>query len=147
MQYVHVYRVELPIVLDIGLDDKSENKFNYLRLKSPQDWTDCDRKLIRGNTFNSNSGVRIPRKLVHGSDYFYGQSNAQNPLTFEGQHPPFSYALSGLSIAWVPRLFRLKKALESWPIPSEELYQACASILTQVPYSFQKDSLSSHFRP
>lgn len=136
-----------PTVIDVGikLDQKVSEKIHELSKKDPSEWTYDERLAISANpTINDKS--KIPKKLVFGSDYFYGGTTKNAPIESSGNMPPLSYALGGLSAGWGAAALPPQACdLDHWPISAEELTDYCKKVLKDLPYSAKNDGLSLDF--
>lgn len=136
-----------PTVLDWGesLDAERTQLVEALAKKSPEKWTAEERiSLDRNHTVNDGSS--IPRKLVFGSDYFYGRSRSEAPVAADGNPPPFSYALGGLSAGWGAAVLPPQACdIADWPVSIEEIVGYCERVLEDMPYSAREDGLSLNF--
>lgn len=136
-----------PTVIDVGerLDPDRESRAARLANVCPDQWTAADREWLNLNpTVKSGSG--IPKKLIFGSDYFYGSSKREAPIQPEGNLPPFSYALGGLSAGWGAAVLPPQACdLQDWPVSAEELTRYCEIVLQGLPYSAVDDGLSTDF--
>ncbi|EON13589.1 GMC oxidoreductase [Pandoraea sp. SD6-2] len=136
-----------PTVFDWGegLDQDSEKKVEALAATSPVAWTPSDRKWLNQN-HTLRDGSSIPKKLVFGSDYFYGASRVEAPVKATGNVPPFSYALGGLSSGWGAAALPPQSCdLSDWPVGADELQRYCEIVLADLPYSAADDALSLNF--
>lgn len=136
-----------PTVLDFGdiLDLERSNLAETLSAKSPGKWTEQERKAISQN-FTIDKGDPIPKKLLFGSDYFYGKSRNDAPIEGKGNLPPFSYALGGFSVGWGAASLPPQKCdLLDWPIDADELNKYCEIAIADLPYSARVDGLSLNF--
>ena len=136
-----------PTVLDCGdrLDSRRACMVELLAQKNPSEWTADERMLLNQNT-TVLDGSSIPKKLLFGSDYFYGKSMAKAPIEAEGSKPPISYALGGLSTGWGAAVLPPQACdLADWPIGVDELNEYCRKVLADVPYSAREDGLSINF--
>lgn len=113
----------------------------------PHQWTQSDRDFASRNPTVHGRG--FPRKLVFGSDYFYGQSNGLAPIesvSGRDNYPPFSYAKGGFSVGWGAAVLRPDDCdLVDWPISNQELDPYYASVLGGIPYSGSNDLLAANF--
>lgn len=136
-----------PTVLDVGdeLEPNRAKRATALSIKSPDGWSALDREWLNSNpTVGSTS--RIPKKLVFGSSYFYGESRREALIKAEGCLPPFSYALSGLSAGWGAAVLPPHADdLHDWPITADELQKYCSKVLEGLPYSAVDDGLNIDF--
>jgi choline dehydrogenase-like flavoprotein len=136
-----------PTVLDWGerLDSGRSCMVEALASKPPQEWTAQERDLLNHNP-TVEDGSAIPRKLVFGSDYFYGKPRPDAPIEAEGSQPPFSYALGGLSAGWGAAVLPPQACdLADWPVGVDELNDYCCKVLAGMPYSAREDGLSLNF--
>lgn len=136
-----------PTVIDRGerLDDVRAGKAKALAHKQPAEWSARERHDLGSNSSLRN-GSAIPRKLVFGSDYFYGRSDRDAPIESSGNMPPFSYALGGLSAGWGAAVLPAQACdLADWPVSAEELNTYSAKVLAELPYSARDDGLSLDF--
>ena len=136
-----------PTVLDWGerLGDDRARRVAVLATKPVTAWSASDRAWLNENP-TVTAKTAIPRKLAFGSDYFYGASTAAAPIAGEGNLPPFSYALGGLSSGWGAAVLPPNACdLTDWPVDAEELHQYCETVLADLPYSASDDGLSDDF--
>lgn len=136
-----------PTVIDRGerLDEMRTGRVEAMAHKRPAEWTAQERHDLGSNP-SVKDGSPIPRKLVFGSDYFYGKSVPEAPIESCGNLPPFSYALGGLSAGWGAALLPPQACdLDNWPVGIEELTEYCAKVLEDLPYSARDDGLSLDF--
>lgn len=136
-----------PVVLDVGeeLEKDKAQRAAALASLTPGQWTTTDRQWLNSNP-TVESGSRIPKKLVFGSGFFYGKGRKEAPIQAEGNLPPLSYALGGLSAGWgaavlPPHL----EDLHDWPVSADELHRNCKAALAGLPYSAVDDGLSTDF--
>lgn len=137
-----------PTVLDWGetLDLERSNLAETLSAKEPSEWTEQERKALSQN-FTVEKGDSIPKKLLFGSDYFYGKSRNDAPVESIGNLPPFSYAQGGFSVGWGAAALPPQKCdLDDWPIDAEEINKYCEIAISDLPYSARVDGLSSNFK-
>lgn len=136
-----------PVVIDQGelLDDQRTSRIEELARRQPAEWSKQERRDLGSNP-SLQDGSSIPKKLVFGSDYFYGKPSAKAPLEFSGNLPPFSYALGGLSAGWGAAVLPPQACdLADWPVEAKELDAYCAKVLAELPYSARDDGLSLDF--
>lgn len=136
-----------PIVLDFGETlDLARSKFaDALAAKDPNEWTDEERNILSQNP-SLKKGSSIPKKLLFGSDYFYGQSINGALVTSTGNLPPFSYALGGFSVSWGAASLPPQQCdISDWPVNVEELNRYCEYAISELPYSAGEDGLSLNF--
>jgi choline dehydrogenase-like flavoprotein len=136
-----------PTVIDRGerLDDERAGMAEAMARKPPAEWTAQERRDLSINP-NLKSSSAIPRKLVFGSDYFYGRPGLDAPVESNGNLPPFSYALGGLSAGWGAAVLPPRACdLADWPVSAQELEKYCAKLLAELPYSARDDGLSLDF--
>lgn len=136
-----------PTVIDRGerLDDVRAGWVEVMACKRPAEWTAQERHDLGSNP-SLKDGSAIPRKLIFGSDYFYGRPNREAPVDSSGNMPPFSYALGGLSAGWGAAVLPPQACdLADWPVSAEELGAYCARVLEELPYSAKDDGLSLDF--
>lgn len=137
-----------PVVLDCGetLDLERSNLAEALSAKDPGRWTEQERKMLSQNS-TVNKGASIPKKLLFGSDYFYGKSRNGAPVEGDGNLPPFSYALGGFSVGWGAASLPPQECdLNDWPVKAEELNKYCETAISDLPYSARADGLSLNFK-
>lgn len=136
-----------PTVIDRGerLDDERAGRVETMARRQPAEWTAQERHELGSNP-SLRGGPAIPRKLVFGSDYFYGKPGRDAPVESSGNLPPFSYALGGLSAGWGAAVLPPQACdLADWPVSAEELETYCAKVLAELPYSAKDDGLSLDF--
>lgn len=136
-----------PTVIDRGwrLDDERTGRVETMARKQPAEWTALERHDL-GSNLSLKNGSAIPRKLVFGSDYFYGKPDRDAPLESSGNLPPFSYALGGLSAGWGAAVLPSQTCdLANWPVGADELYAYSVKVLAGIPYSAREDGLSLDF--
>jgi len=136
-----------PTVLDCGetLDLERSNLADALSAKDPGEWTEQERKALSQN-FTVDKGDPIPKKLLFGSDYFYGKSRSDAPVEGKGSLPPFSYALGGFSVGWGAASLPPQECdVNDWPIKVDEINKYCEIAIADLPYSARVDGLSLNF--
>lgn len=136
-----------PVVLDCGetLDSRRANFADALSRKNPGEWSDEERGIL-GQNFSLNNGSSIPKKLLFGSDYFYGKPRAEAPVENTGNIPPFSYALGGFSVGWGAAILPPQACdLDGWPLEINEINKYCEAAISDLPYSAKDDGLSLNF--
>ena len=136
-----------PTVLDWGthLDAERAKLVDDLAQREPKAWTAEERELLSRNS-TVNDGSPIPKKLIFGSDYFYGRSKSLAPIKNDGNNPPFSYALGGLSVGWGAAVLPPQACdILDWPVGADELNKYCEIVLADLPYSSCNDELSLNF--
>lgn len=137
-----------PVVLDYGetLDSERSGLAETLSAKDPQEWTGAERKALSQN-FTVDKGDPIPKKLLFGSDYFYGKSQNNALVECNGNLPPFSYAMGGFSVGWGAASLPPQKCdLDDWPIEASEIDEYCEIAISDLPYSAREDGLSLNFK-
>lgn len=137
-----------PTVLDCGeiLDLERSNLAEAMSAKEPGEWTEQERKALSQN-FTVDKGASIPKKLLFGSDYFYGKSTNDAPVEGNGNLPPFSYALGGFSVGWGAATLPPQKCdLNDWPVEAAEINKYCEIAISDLPYSARADGLSLNFK-
>jgi len=137
----------LPTVIDRGenLDPDRAQWVAAIAQKTPEEWSAAERYELSSNP-TLNDGSSIPKKLLFGSDYFYGRSSRDAPVHAIGNCPPFSYALGGLSAGWGAAVLPPQGCdLADWPVSVEELNEYCTRVLEDLPYSAKDDGLSLDF--
>ncbi len=136
-----------PTVLDWGerLDAERTRLVDGMARKRPDEWTAGEKFALDRNP-TLEDGSSIPRKLAFGSDYFYGRSRSEAPVKADGNLPPFSYALGGLSVGWSAAVLPPQACdLADWPVDADELTEYCRIVLSDLPYSARDDGLSLEF--
>lgn len=136
-----------PTVLDCGetLDLERSNLANALSVKEPSEWSEQEREALSQN-FTIDKGDAIPKKLLFGSDYFYGKSRNDAPVESKGNLPPFSYALGGFSVSWGAASLPPQECdVNDWPIAINEINKYCEIAIADLPYSARVDGLSLNF--
>ncbi len=136
-----------PTVLDWGekLDANRSQQVHHLAGTLPREWKPEERAWLDQNDTLKKKGS-IPKKLVFGSDYFYGTSRKEAPVEAVGNMPPFSYALGGLSTGWGAAVLPAQACdLSDWPLEAGELTEYCERVLQGLPYSAAEDGLSLNF--
>ncbi len=136
-----------PTVLDWGahLDAERAKLVDDLARRDPKAWTAEERESLSRNSTLSD-GSSIPKKLIFGSDYFYGRSKRIAPVMNYGNLPPFSYALGGLSVGWGAAVLPPQACdMLDWPVGADELNKYCEIVLADLPYSSCNDELSLNF--
>lgn len=126
-----------PLVLDVGAELPADLEGLRTRLSSipPSEWADEDVLKLSANTSAKRTGV--PRKLVLGSDYFYGT---------EPQLPPHSFALGGFSAGWGAAFLPPDRGdIAEWPIKHEDLLRHARLALSHVNISEPDDGLTPFF--
>jgi len=137
-----------PIVLDVGniLEDDKKDLIKSLSSQNPIDWNAKDRdNLIKDNSISKEKSS-IPKKLLFGSDFFYGKSSENAKVKSDGLMPPFSYAKGGLSAGWGAAVLPPSKYdIDNWPIDIDEFHKYCKIVLKDLSYSSSDDGLSLNF--
>jgi len=136
-----------PTILDVGdtLDDKTAKFIDKLYFKEPLHWSEQDRDRLTKNETVKEKGS-IPKKLIFGSDYFYGKSIKEAFIKNKGNIPPFSYAKGGLSVGWGAAILPPSKYdLADWAIDEKEFHKYCKIILDDLDYSASEDGLDLNF--
>ncbi len=137
-----------PVVLDVGCEmpEQCEDISQGMSQLRSVDWSLTDRKFVTRNYSIEDS--QSPKKLLFGSDYFYGKPeeafiSCDNP---EVNCPPFSLAKGGFSVGWgASVLFPDHEDLLDWPIEASDLYQYFQIVLEDLPYSAKDDDLTLNF--
>ena len=127
-----------PLVLDVGEELPADLKGlrNKLSAIPPGEWANEDVLKLSANTSAKRTGV--PRKLMLGSDYFYGT---------EPQLPPHSFALGGFSAGWGAAFLPPDKGdIAEWPVEHEILLRHARLALSHVNISEPDDGLTPFFR-
>lgn len=136
-----------PVVFDVGvtLDAKRQGVVNELSRSSPECWSDQNIEFLSDNpTLKNNKG--LPKKLVFGSDYLYGESNKEAAIEGDDELPPFSYAKGGFSTGWGAAILPPDDSdIQNWPIGNNELAKYYSKVLEGLPYSAKDDGLSLNF--
>jgi hypothetical protein len=139
-----------PTVIDFGetLKDDKKKLISGLRKKPAKYWSNKELfNLIKSSNHSSENFYSIPKKLLFGSDYFYGRSKKNLPIYKNEDVPPLSYAFGGLSSGWGAAALPISKSdVENWPISWKEIDEAFEKILGNLPYSAVKDRLSRKFK-
>lgn len=126
-----------PVVIDVGeeLPANLNNLRNEMSAVPPSEWRDEDVLRLSANTSAKRTGV--PRKLVLGSDYFYGT---------KAGIPPHSFALGGFSAGWGAAFLPPSKVdLAQWPVKHEDLLEHARLALKYVNISEPEDGLTPLF--
>lgn len=137
-----------PVVLDCGetLDIERSTLAETLSTKEPSKWSEQERNALSQN-FTVDKGAAIPKKLLFGSDYFYGKSRSDAPVESNGNLPPFSYALGGFSVGWGAAALPPQECdLNDWPVDADEINKYCEIAISDLPYSASADELSLNFK-
>lgn len=137
-----------PVVLDCGetLDIARLSLAESLSAKEPHAWTEQERSSLSQN-HTVDQGDAIPKKLLFGSDYFYGKSRSDAPVENNGNMPPFSYALGGFSVGWGAAALPPQECdLHDWPVDADEINKYCETAISDLPYSASADDLSLNFK-
>lgn len=137
-----------PTVLDVGRELPAKNNQIAMRLsqQNVQDWDEESRDFINQNT--TIHGRQHPKKLLFGSDYFYGCPQDADILCDQPEKhcPPFSFAKGGFSVGWgASVLFPDQCDLVDWPISASELVSHFKAVMQELPYSAAHDGLSLNF--
>ena len=126
-----------PLVLDVGdeLPTDLEGLRDKLSAIPPSEWANED--VLKLSTNLSAKGAGVPRKLVLGSDYFYGS---------EPQLPPHSFALGGFSAGWGAAFLPPDRGdIAEWPVKHEDLLRHARLALSHVNISEPVDGLTPFF--
>lgn len=135
-----------PTILDKGnqLDHQIEEVIKQMGQQTPKEWSNKNRQLITKNPTIKEKG--IPKKLLFGSDYFYGKPTEDSPIIGEGAAPPFSYAQGGLSVGWGGAILPADDCdLLDWPVSSSDLAPFYNAVMSDLPLSAVDDDLSRNF--
>jgi hypothetical protein len=136
-----------PTVIDFGqrLEADRARKVEFIAKSPPGDWGAEERDWLNHN-HTLKSDLTLPKKLEFGSEYFYGSTRTDAPIQAEGNIPPFSYALGGLSAGWGAAALPPQACdIADWPVDAEELRKYCEIVLEGMPYSAVNDGLSLNF--
>jgi len=136
-----------PTVIDRGekLDSDRSDWVSAMAKKTPDQWDAAERYKLSSNPTVTDSSA-IPKKMLFGSDFFYGKSTHDAPVHCEGNFPPFSYALGGLSAGWGAAVLPPQACdVADWPVSHDVLNEYCAKVLEELPYSARDDGLSLDF--
>jgi choline dehydrogenase-like flavoprotein len=128
-----------PLVIDVGkkLPPWLTAEKNRMGNISPELWTSDDVSLMSLNA--SASFTAVPRKLIFGSDYFYGP---------ESSSPPHSLAFGGFSSGWGGAFLPPQaEDLDAWPISAATLRLHAVEVMKHIPVSEPRDELSRWFPP
>jgi len=137
-----------PTILDVGniLEDDKNELLKLLSSQNPTNWNKKDRNALIKDTSISKEKSSIPKKLVFGSDFFYGKSSENAKVQSDGSIPPFSYARGGLSAGWGAAILPPSKYdIEDWPIDINDFHKYCKKVLEDLHYSSSDDGLSLSF--
>jgi hypothetical protein len=137
-----------PTVLDLGntLESNKKELIQNLSSQNPINWKTKDRESLIKDICVAKEKSSIPKKLVFGSDFFYGKSSKNAPVQSDGSTPPFSYAKGGLSAGWGAAILPPSKYdIKDWPIDIDEFHKYCKIVLKDLPYSSSDDGLSLSF--
>jgi len=137
-----------PVVLDTGkiLDTDKQAFVNNLSVKKPIQWNNKEREFIAENYTVESGSSSIPKKLLFGSDYFYGKSIDIAKVINNGSIPPFSYAKGGLSVGWGAAILPPSNYdISDWPFETDEFHKYCKIVLEELPYSSANDGLNLSF--
>ena len=136
-----------PIIFDIGDTLPIDKKIIASKLsnRTPNQWPSEQVEIITDNpTITSKN--EFPKKLLFGSDYFYGRSTKQFPIESTNTIPPFSNAQGGLSMGWgAASLPPTDEDINNWPIKVIDLKKYFIEVLSTLPYSAKEDNLSNYF--
>jgi choline dehydrogenase-like flavoprotein len=133
-------------ILDVGeeLDDKRRAIVKYLAGTSPTKW---DAQSVRIITENATLGSRsIPKKLVFGSDYLYGDNRSYAPMESSGVDTTPTFARGGYSVAWGASILPAADCdMNGWPITRADLADSYRRVLSDLPLSAATDTLRHEF--
>jgi ferredoxin len=141
-----VRRGLIPTVLDVGETLPAERQMIVERMKaaSPSDWTKEDRAAVSENPYLSIG--KVPKKMVFGSEFYFGRDRTFSPTEAHDRHPVPTYALGGFSVAWGAALMPPHQSdLDAWPITSGELEPSYRRVLQTLPLSAAHDALETFF--
>ena len=136
----------VPIVFDKGIElpEKIQDLVGEMAKCDWKDWNQGDIDKITTNQTIAEGG--LPRKLLFGSDHFYGPSTPYNQIQGSGMTPPHSFAKGGLSQGWSAAVLPASDDdLVDWPIKNKELTNYYKHVLAELPYSANDDNLSLNF--
>jgi len=129
------------LMLDAGLDysKKTEAIVSTLSRIPAYQWTDEERKKLRGGVESSATGVK--EKLQYGSNYS-SRSLDIFPIKRKGSKFYTSFAKGGLSNIWGAGLLPMHNDdMADWPITLDELQPHYEEVLKFMPLAGQHDSL------
>lgn len=137
-----------PVMLDVGkeLPEPNNNIAASMGQQKVSAWRASDRVLVNEN--NTVHGNQHPKKLLFGSDYFYGRAEEAKItcLNENVDSPPYSFAKGGFSVGWgASVLFPDQADLVDWPIRADELLPYFKEVMQALPYSAADDGLALNF--
>ena len=135
-----------PILLDVGqqIEKEKTTLVENMSKIEPIHWDSLDRDAITDNP--TIKGNDLPKKLLYGSNYFYGTSTNNARIEGTGPMPPFSYAKGGFSAGWGAAVLPPDDCdLDGWPIKNKELSKYYKEVLDDIPYSACNDELAENF--
>jgi hypothetical protein len=119
-------------VLDAGdsLDAERASLAGKLAASEPAGW---DRKTIAHAIENPTiAALPIPRKLLFGSDFFYGTDRAYWPMRADGVAAAPSFARGGYTVAWGAAMLPADDCdLAGWPIKRADLAASYRRVLEE----------------
>lgn len=137
-----------PVVLDVGsmIDADRLSVAERMSGAAPQQWRKADIDYLTAN--GTMHGGQFPKKLLFGSDYFYGRPEQASIdcQDWRADYPPFSFAKGGFSVGWGASVLPPDDCdLMDWPITSADLSRYYKIVLSTLPYSAVEDGLSENF--
>lgn len=136
-----------PTILDVGeeLETHRASLAKQLSESEPTQWSNDDRRTLTSNP-TIHQGMAIPKKLLFGSDFFYGRPQKYASVEGVGPLPPFTYAKGGFSVGWGAAVLPPDQCdLDDWPIDIDDLEDHFRYVLSSLPLSAADDELTDVF--
>lgn len=135
-----------PTLIDIGerLPDAQQAAIDRMSELPAEQWDAADRALITANPTLFDADV--PKKMVFGSEYYFGGDRPFSPVDTVPGIPSPSFARGGFSVAWGAALLPTNDDdLRDWPISRSDLESSYRRILADIPLSASDDGLRVAF--
>ena len=135
-----------PTLIDVGerLPEGRKAAVERMAAAPAEQWDAADRALVTENPTLFDTDV--PKKMVFGSEYYFGGDRAFSPLDSLPGMPSASFARGGFSVAWGAALLPADDAdLADWPLRRHDLEAAYRRVLADMPLSAAEDGLAAAF--
>jgi len=135
-----------PTLIDIGdrLPEAQQSAVGRMSALMPEQWDADDRALVTANPTLFDADV--PKKMVFGSEYYFGGDRPFSPIDTVPGMPSPSFARGGFSVAWGAALLPASdEDLQDWPIRRSDLEPSYARVLADMPLSAVDDELAAAF--
>jgi len=136
----------VPTIIDVGESLLAPRQALVDRLASlpPEQWNDADRDKISENPMLGR--VRIPQKMVFGSDFHFARERAFGCTVSRPPLPTATFARGGYSVAWGAAVLPAYRSdIASWPIANEDLEDSYRRVMADIPLSAARDALEHDF--